>query len=193
MLEVFVGSSERYKDVEHCIFSSIKANTTEEFGVRMVHPADLGLDEKGCTGFTNIRFTIPWIMTPARYAIYLDVDMLVLADIAELLQYAQKGKWVCLEDGSTEVMIIDMMAPFDLPPTAPAAYGLHKSEAAELVPLHPAIPKCWNCEAGIDEYVEGETKLIHFTDLKDQPYFRPRNMEKPEEAILNKYLLQTAN
>lgn len=66
-----------------------------------------------------------------------------MADIAELWSYRQPGKTVCLEDGSTEVLVID---------------------GRQIV---KGIPLCWN----VEDKVEPGMKLLHFTDLKTQPWF----------------------
>src|SRR5690606_14692 len=127
-------------------------------------PEPLGLPYTGCTGFTNLRYIIPELCGYRGYAIYLDVDMLVLADIAELWSYRQVGAWVQLEDGASEVAVIDCAAHTHLPPMK-HIHHWHKSELARAVKSVDAIPLCWN----VEDKTEPGMKLLHFTDLKRQP------------------------
>jgi lipopolysaccharide biosynthesis glycosyltransferase len=102
------------------------------------------------------------------FAIYLDVDMLLVSDIAELWGYRKHGEWRCLQDGSTEVMVIDCAVRNGVPPIG----QLMRLKKNQVHPkLNPAIPLEWNCE---DSAPDG-AKLIHFTDLKRQPWNVARN------------------
>lgn len=111
---------------------SILANTNAHVKVTHCYPET----ESGCTGFSNVRWAI-------NRGIYLDCDMIVLGDIAELWSYREPGKRVCLADGSTEVMVID------------GTQTVNK------------IPLCWN----VEDTTQPNMKLLHFTDLKTQPWF----------------------
>ena len=112
--------------------SSIVKNTKADVSITHLYPEV----EEGCTGFSKVRWTID-------RGIYLDCDMIVLGDIAELWSYRRSGKFVCMQDGSTEVAVID---------------GVSKL---------PLIPREWN----VEDRIEKGMKLLHFTDLKCQPWF----------------------
>lgn len=186
MIRVFVGSSEKFMPHEKYILNSIRRNSPGPVEVTFLRPKDLGIPEMGCTGFTNIRFAVPNAAGHQGFAIYLDVDMIVLADIAELYAHAVAGKWCCMVDGSTEVMVIDCGARANLPDLKGISAG-HKSHLAQQVPFLRCIPAEWNCEDCNPDHRKRENKkLIHFTDLKCQPYFG-ENPWKEGVEILEQY------
>lgn len=165
MIRVFVGSSPKYRHIERHIEHAIRRHASQAVSVTFMRPGEHGLVESGCTGFTMFRYAIPELCNYSGYAIYLDVDMLLVSDIAELWEYRTEGKWACLEDGSNEVMVVDCSA-FKPPRIA----ELHRYRKTEVHPPYSAvIPLDWNCE---DCAREG-AKLIHFTDLTRQPWFTP--------------------
>lgn len=144
---------------------SIRENTQADVDIHIVRPQWYGMAESGCTGFTNVRFAIPQLCRELGYdyGIYLDVDMLVTGDIAELWAYRLPQKWVLLEDMSDEVSVISADLHY---PDKSCLHNRHKGT------LHrsnrePNIPLAWNCE----DKVKPGMKLLHFTDLKAQPWF----------------------
>ena len=107
-------------------------NTAADVDIKHLYPTI----ERGCTGFSRVRWDI-------KRGIYLDCDMIVLGDIAELWDYRKRGKYCCIVDGSTEVGVIDGSV------------------------LFPIIPRCWN----VEDRIAPDMKLLHFTDLNTQPWF----------------------
>ena len=71
-IPVFIGISQRFKRIEGLTETSILANTSAQVDIVHLYPAI----ESGCTGFSDVRYQI-------KHGIYLDVDMIVLGDIAE--------------------------------------------------------------------------------------------------------------
>lgn len=167
VIRVFVGSSEKYADIELPMAHSIYRHASQAVSVTFLRPGEHGLKAAGCTGFTMFRYAIPELCDYEGYAIYLDVDMILLADIAELWQYKTPGRWAALKDGSREVMVIDCSAG-----RMPKIKELHKFSKWQLdPPLKYCIPNEWNCE----DCAPDGAKLIHFTDLTRQPWFTDRN------------------
>lgn len=144
MIPVYIGISERFNRIKGMTERSILANTSADVEITHLYPDN----ESGCTGFSNVRFDI-------KYGIYLDCDMIVLGDIADLWAYHRPGKFVCMQDGSTEVAVID------------ADHRCRDKYQQHLLPKEPIIPMEWNVE---DKVIPG-MKLLHFTDLKMQPWF----------------------
>ena len=165
-IPVYVASSERFAVCEAAIVNSIKQNTNANVDVKIIRPEAIGMVETGCTGFTNVRFAVPELLRNDgyEYGVYLDVDMIVLADIEELYQYHWPNKYVCLFDGSTEVGVIHSGVQM---PQISALQHMNKATLDAMLPKAPRIPKEWNVEDGYHE----NAKLIHFTDLKRQPWF----------------------
>lgn len=156
MIPIYIGISNRFNIAKGLTEKSILQNTNAEVNIKHFYPDY----ESGCTGFSNVRYQI-------TYGIYLDCDMIVLGDIAELWGYREQGKYVCIEDGSTEVAVID------------CTHQCRNKHEQHLLPKKPIIPKQWNVT---DAYKDGEktkyltnvpsdTKLFHFTALATQPWF----------------------
>lgn len=159
MINVFIGISEKFRCIEGMTERSIIRNTDAKVNIIHIYPEV----EAGCTGFSNVRYDI-------RYGIYLDADMIVLGDIAELWSYSEEGKFVCMQDGSTEVAAID------------CSHLCRNKHNTHKLPLLPTIPAEWNVE---DKVVDG-MKLLHFTDLDTQPWFDD-HPNKEAVAIYEEY------
>ncbi len=178
-IRIYIGSSDKFRCAESAIENSILANTQSDVEITFMRPSDLGIPESGCTGFTNLRYAVPDMAGFAGYAIYLDVDMIVLGDIADLYDYRQPGYWVTMKDGSSEVSVISCGVHRHMP-------GLHnihmynKSQLYGMIRKKCLIPPCWNVE---DEVQEG-MKLLHLTDLKCQPWMKEPQYPHPcPEAV----------
>lgn len=177
MIGIFIASSTRFASIEWMTEYSIQENWSQPYPIHVVRPVWYGMQEHGCTGFTNVRYAIPELCREYGYdfGIYLDVDMLVLGDIAELAGYARREKWVCMADGSNEVSVICSTLKF------PWKSTLHKYKKHELPQdFLPLIPLEWNVE---DEIRPG-MKLLHFTSLDHQPWFHTH----PNQAVANTYI-----
>jgi len=143
-IPIFIGISEQLEIARGITEKSILANTNADVDIQYIKPSP----PVGCTGFTNARYTV-------KHGIYLDVDMIVLGDIAKLWEYRKKGRFVCMRDGSTEVSVID-------------CDHLCKDKYHEhLLPKSCDIPQVWNIE---DKVIRG-MQLLHFTNLNTQPWF----------------------
>lgn len=164
-IPIYIGISKRFDVVKGLTKYSIERNTSAPVNIVHLYP-DI---EEGCTGFSNVRYTI-------ERGIYLDCDMIVLGDIAELWGYRRPGKFVCLKDGSTEVAVIDCL------------HYCRNKHQQNLLPKEPIIPLNWNCE----DKVSPAAKLVHFTDLKTQPWFF-QHPNKEASALYEQYKTAYAN
>lgn len=129
------------------------------------------------TPFTMFRYAVPEMCGFKGRAIYLDTDMVVFGDLAELWRHKNRKPWYCTNDKRTDVSVIDC-APFRValeqgrwPPLARIktnAYP-HRVRAFLLTGglMEMGLPTCWN---SLDRYVPGETKLLHFTKMSTQPW-----------------------
>lgn len=144
MIPIYIGISHRFDAVKGMTERSILRNTNADVEIVHLYP-DV---ESGCTGFSNVRYTI-------QHGIYFDCDMIVFGDIAELWSYRKRGKFVCMQDGSTEVAVID------------CNHGCKSKNEQYLLPKSCDIPMCWN----VEDKVTDNMKLLHFTSLATQPWF----------------------
>lgn len=170
VIPIYIASHKTFEVCEPVIVKSIEQNTESETRIQIIRPDTLGVAESGCTGFTNLRFVVPELLRRDGYdfGIYLDVDMLVLGDIANLFSYRRPGRFVCLQDMSTEVAVVSADVRL---PGMESLVCINKSVVISMLGdagcLSAKIPLSWNVE---DRYVPG-ANLIHFTDLRCQPWF----------------------
>jgi hypothetical protein len=177
MIRVFIATGPRWAEHEPVLEYSIRSNTDAPVEITWMRVGENDLVGHGCTGFTNFRYAIPRLAGGIGFGIYLDIDMLLLADIAELWAYRKPGAWVCLKDGTTEVSVIDCSLRF---PSAVENYK--KWDLQRLAPLSPDIPLDWNTE----DTTTPTMKLIHFTDLSRQPWFTP-DRDDAAVRVLHQY------
>jgi lipopolysaccharide biosynthesis glycosyltransferase len=170
MIRVFVGTDGNiHSDAEKVLAHSIKKNTTEEnVHIIFMRPGW----QNGATGFTAHRYMIPEICDYQGFAIYLDVDMLVLGDIKDLWAQRKPGKW-CITPGAgvDDVSVIDCRYFSDLP-TEEELRGQKgfqtKQQCRKRIGdrYSVTIPPSWN----VKDSVDSDTNLIHYTDLDTQPW-----------------------
>jgi hypothetical protein len=160
-IPVYIGISTRFNAIAHMTANSIRENTSRPVDIHLLYPDT----ESGCTGFSDVRYTI-------RCGIYLDVDMVVLGDIAELWAYRQRGKFVCMHDGSTEVAVIDCV------------HDCRNKHEQGRLPKACTIPPEWNSE---DTIMDG-AKLVHYTNLNTQPWTHGPHPDAAADALWRQYV-----
>jgi hypothetical protein len=182
MIRVFIGSNPIYAEQEKVLEYSIREHTQAAVEIIFMRPGENGLTACGCTGFTQFRYCVPELAGRQGFAIYLDVDMIVLADIATLYEYRRAGAWVCLKGGRTEVSVID--CTLRIRPKAQLC-GMEKSLALSLTQqyMKKQIPLDWNVR---DKVTEG-MKLLHFTNLRTQPWLGKQHPNPEAMAVLREY------
>lgn len=169
MIRVFIGTdSSIHQKAEKVVKYSILKNTDAEVDVQFIQP---GWKSKGPTGFTLHRYLIPKLCNHEGFAIYLDVDMLILGNIQELWDYKTLGKW-CIPPRSKkqindDVSVIDCNTFSDLP-IGNVIRKLDKTSIRNIIGnrYHQNIPKEWNA---ID-VLSDNTKLLHYSRLGTQPW-----------------------
>jgi len=191
-IRVFIGTDgDFHQDAEKVIEYSIHTNTKEPVEVNFIRPGW----KTPPTGFSSHRYLIPSLCNYEGYAIYLDVDMLVLGDLRELWDYRTEGRW-CITNFDPkglrdEVSVIDCSAfqniPLDdLRTNQGKTIGKNAVKSKFLI----NIPSTWNeqrlctdadkysiCSSGSCDGRMGETKLIHYTNLQAQPWCPDPNID----------------
>ncbi len=125
------------------------------------------------TGFTNYRFAIPAMAGNAGRAIYNDVDQIYLGDPAELfdMDMGDHGQ-MCINRRETSVMLMDCDKLGALWGENDAKQGVqHKVFRAKITAIDGMwgeLPGIWNARDA--EFVEGTSKLLHYTTLQTQPW-----------------------
>lgn len=162
MIRVFIATDgSMHGKAEKVIEYSILKHASAPVDITFMRPGW----KSGCTGFTNHRFLIPSLCGYQGYAIYFDVDMLLLGDIAELWSRRTSGMW-CTTAMRDDVAVIDCDAFRDI--TAAGVKGARKDAIRRQIGARRLlnIPGAWNC---IDSLTP-DTKLLHYSDLDRQPW-----------------------
>jgi len=161
VIDIYIGISHRFDIIKGMTERSILRNTSAKVNITHLYPDN----EQGATGFSSVRYGI-------RKGIYIEVDMIVLGDIAELWEYHQTGKFVCMHDGKTDVAVIDCV------------HACHNKREQHLLPKLPIIPPQWNViPITEDSVIPDDTKLLHFSCMDSQPWF----YEHPNKRALEIY------
>lgn len=196
-IKVFVGCDQTQLVAARVLEYSIRKFTSRPVQVQIMmdleHPVPIRQDNRPRTSFSFYRFMIPQLCNFSGKAIYLDADMLVLSDLEELwnlpldncsIQCSRQdeppevwkdNKWfrpgrqfsVMLLDCSRLSWNIDEIVgnldrgTFDYPGLMFDFRLVDQSEIVEMI-----APE-WN---SLEHFVEGRTKLIHFTNVPTQPW-----------------------
>lgn len=187
-IRIFVGADRSAQLACTVLEHSIRRHTKHEVRVEsidngLVPPAS---DPRNSpyTDFSFARFHIPAICGYSGKAIYMDSDMLVFHDIAEVWDTPFDGGKILLEMGSFEKHEIGKHAAIMLLDCAHLPWNAAECVAAlgrdytynELMSLRPLvdesdilqrIPNGWN---SLDRYEAGATRNIHFTEIRTQPW-----------------------
>jgi hypothetical protein len=146
---------------------------------KLGRPVELAWPKRGWgTPFSGFRFAVPEFMGFEGRAVYMDADMLVLGDVAELLERPMSAGITCCHFSRTDVSVIDC-AWFKDKSWWPRisemkASGWRVFEYLRLLQPRNAIsatlPWEWNdCEGQIWTR-SGKSRLIHYTSVPHQPY-----------------------
>lgn len=124
------------------------------------------------TGFTNYRFAIPELAGGEGRAIYNDADQIYLQDPALLFDTPMDEHGVLsINDHDTSVMLMDCARMADLWSweTAQSTRNRKLEEQMRAVTdLWGTLDGKWN--ARDEEYVPGESGLVHYTTIHTQPW-----------------------
>ena len=162
------------------------------------------------TQFSFSRFVIPALAGYRGRALYLDADMLTFSDLRELweMPFGDANVMYALpEDPSrpkqTSVMLLNCeRLKWDIEKiVADLDEGRYDYEGLmrdmRLEPefaVQPNIPPMWN---SLEIYVPGKTRLLHYTDMKYQPWVDRRNphadlwVDTLREALDTGFVTQT--
>lgn len=181
MIRIFIGTDGSiHQKAERVLLHSIRKHTSADTDVQFIRP---GWKSRGPTGFTLHRYLIPKLCNFQGYAIYLDVDMLLLGDIQELWNYRTPNKW-CITPRSKkqindDVSVIDCSAFRDLPKENDLKKFRKEDVRTKIGNRYlQNIPKEWNC---IDR-LHSDTKLLHYSRLGTQPWHpNPNRTYKPHK------------
>jgi hypothetical protein len=192
-IRVYVGSEEAQMLAVKVLEFSITRRATMPVEVLPLHrnrlefPMPRDARNRPRTPFSFQRFGIPALKNYRGRAIYLDSDMQVFRDITELwtLPFDGADLLAAREPGESarrpqfSVMLlncerlrwnlVDIVAALD---RGELTYETLMYDMAVARHIRPAIEPRWN---SLERYVEGETALLHYTDMPTQPWVSREN------------------
>jgi glycosyl transferase family 8 len=192
-IRVYVGSQEAQMLAVKVLEFSIRERTEAEVLVHPLHesqvefPSPRDVRNRPRTPFSFQRFYIPALKGFQGRAIYLDSDMQVFRNILELWTLPFDGADLLAAgepDGSGRrpqfsVMLLncdelrwnlpDIVAALD---RGELTYETLMYDMAVARRVRAAIDPAWN---SLERYIEGETALLHYTDMPTQPWVSIQN------------------
>lgn len=196
MIRIFVGTDRSQKLAFQVLSHSIRRQAANGVEISALDGSDLPAppdpEHAPRTGFSFARFAIPQLTNFSGRAIYLDADMLVFRDVAELWSMPLEGaKVACQEElpdtmassalrpgtrrrKQCSVMVLDCNAlnwdVVDIISGLGPRYTYDEllSELCILdeADINHTIPVHWNSL----EHFDPETRLLHYTDMMLQPW-----------------------
>lgn len=200
MINVFIGFDNKEKIAYHVLSESIRRNSTKPIAITPLAINNLTDDfvrernSNQSTEFAFSRFIIPHLMNYRGWALFMDCDMLMKADIAELwrLRDDKYAVQVCKHDYTpkeetkflgqvqtkyekknwSSFMLMNCRRCTQLTPNyvnSASGLELHQFKWLETENLIGNLPLEWNWLVGEYTYKE-DVKNIHYT--KGGPYFK---------------------
>ena len=203
MINVFIGYDSKEKIAHHILSESILRHSTKPVAITPIYLPNIKDDfvrERNTissTEFSFSRFIIPHLMNYQGWALFMDCDMLMMADIAELwrLRDDKYAVQVCKHDYTpkdetkflgqvqtkypkknwSSFMLMNCKKCTTLTPdyvNKASGLELHQFKWLENEELIGSLPLEWNWLVGEYPYKK-EVKSVHYTD--GGPYFEDYN------------------
>lgn len=163
MIKVFIGYDPRQPLAYNVLQHSIAVNSSEPVSITPLILEQLPMTRRGLTEFTYSRFLVPYLCGFKGKAVFMDADMVVTGDIAELVKYSAAAVNVMQEQPNFEwasMMVFDCEKCATLTPDFiqdPTNKLFDFAWADEI----GSIPAEWNHCVGYQE--PKAAKLYHFT------------------------------
>jgi lipopolysaccharide biosynthesis glycosyltransferase len=169
-LRVFIGVDQRQPVAYSVLQHSIWRRASQPVAISPIKLDTLPLTRTGLTEFTFSRYLVPWLCDYEGWALFLDSDMLVLDDIAQLF---------ALADESKAVMVVQNIQRFEWPSLMLFNCAKCTLLDPEYVQKYPSpqdfmwaggkqdeavgtLPAQWNHCVGYDA-PRTDAKLVHYT------------------------------
>lgn len=171
-MKVFIGFDPRQPVAFQVAAHSIWKHASQPVSIIRLDLRTLPIQRRGLTEFTYSRYLVPYLSRFKGYSLFLDSDVLVRADVWELMSYAQQN---CLD--ADVLMVKHPVKRFEWP-----SVMLFRNENYPLRQLTPEfiddranklydlswaqaigeLPKEWNHLVGYDPS-DPKAKIVHFT------------------------------
>lgn len=169
MLKVFIGYDHRQPVSYNVLQSSIIRQSTEPVSITPLVLKTLPLRRQGLTPFTFSRFLVPWLCNYEGWALFLDLDMLLLDDIAKLFALKDERYAVMVSKNEhrfewASAILFNCGHPANkilTPSFIETASGLHGIEWCD-PDLVGDFDRSWNHLCGYDN-PRPDARLAHYT------------------------------
>lgn len=200
-VRVFIGSGEASCLERKALIHSLKKHCSRELDIYVFNGTHdsiehneeppykvnlpLWIKYRNYTEFSNYRFLIPEICEHQGRAIFLDSDMVCLADIAAFFDQPMNGADLLAKGeayqgeacwGMSQILFDCSRCHFDLEQIFTemdagefANVDLHQMKAAFLA-KHPFEIAAYDSNWNVFDHCDASTKLIHYTNLGTQPW-----------------------
>lgn len=165
MLRVFIGYDPRQPLAYNVLQHSIVSNSSKPVQVTPLILRQLPIKRRGLTEFTYSRFLVPYLCDFKGKALFMDADMVVTGDIAELFDSDDMNAVSVMQDQQrfewASVMMFQCSACRQL---TPEYIDDEKNKLYDLAwaPYVGELPKEWNHCVGYAE-PRDDAKLYHYT------------------------------
>ena len=172
MLRIFVGYDPLRAVSTTVLVHSIISRASKPVCVTPLSLKTLPIKRRGLTKFTFSRFLAPYLCDYQGWSLFLDVDMLVLEDIAKLFELADDTCTIQLVKNKLRLDWCSLilfnnakcreLRPAVIDNASRDAFGLWWANSVG------ALPEEWNHRVGYDD-PRNDAKLVHFT--QGVPFF----------------------
>lgn len=198
MLRIFIGYDPRQPVAAQVLAHSIYHNASVPVSITFLTLKTLPIERRGLTEFTFSRYLCPYLCGFHGRSLFLDADMLVTGDIAELFALGTEDP-VCVVKNRQRFEWPSMMLFNNekCQNLTPEFIESQKPQLLEWAESIGSLPSEWNHCVGYDE-PRSDPKLIHFTagipvwpETKDsehaglwQAYFMQSNSTVSHEDLM---------
>lgn len=165
MLRIFIGIDERQPIAYHVLVSSIQRRASKPVAITPLILSQLPIQRRGLTSFTYSRYLVPYLCNYEGQALFIDSDMLVLGDVAEIFDSASGASVDIVPFGGSfvferpSVMLFDCAKCTDLTPELIETGTPQDFKWAQDV---GSLSPDWNHLVGYAPY-NPDAKLVHYT------------------------------
>ena len=172
MLQCFIGLDQRQPVAYSVAQHSLIWRCSEPVNVCPLNVETLPVKKVGLTPFTFTRWLVPWLMEGRGWALFMDTDVLILGDVAEVFGLSNDAYAVMVSKNPRHfewpaVMLFNCaheackaLTP-EFVDDGKGLYGF-KWCGGEDSPLIGELPREWNHLVGYDP-PRLDAKLVHFT------------------------------
>ena len=167
MLWIYIGFDHRQPISLNVLCSSIYTKSSKPVSITPLVLSQLPIERQGLTPFTYSRFLVPYLCNYQGWALFLDLDMVVMEDISKLFDLADDKYAVMVSKNKLKferasLMLFNCSKCQILTPEfiekSPALHDISWAKEEEV----GGLPGEWNHLVGYDSPQE-TPKLIHYT------------------------------